>query len=230
MELKFFKHALFGGRSANAIKIGTILTLGRFWVRRNRCHTVYRGQDGVMDYERVQATMDLDDEDVAISGQVLPANTIWHYIRRQVSDCGLESTDSDSAVVRIDVDGEMIPLTPNAPLSLQIEQLSGARLQLRWRYGEIGQEIAPTGFHIFIDSGSGFDFETPDDSVLYYFGGNGEFSWTSPVLTDGQMYSVSVRSYATAAGESQNTNYVSAKADAGGPPAASNLAATWESD
>jgi hypothetical protein len=183
-----------------------------------------------MDYERVQAVMDLADEDVAVPAQVLPANTIWHYIRRQVSDCGLESGDSDVAIVRIEPTGEMIPLTPNSPLSLQIEQLSGARLQLRWRYSEIGQEIVPTGFRLYIDSGTGFDFETPDDSVVYYFGGNGEFSWISDALTDGQGYRFCVRSYATGAGESQNSNYVAAIADAGGPPAATNLAATWEAD
>lgn len=283
-------------------------------------YRVYRGQDGVMDYENVQATMDLDDEDVAIPDQVLPANTIWHYIRRLVSDCDLESADSDPAIVRIDSDGEMIPLTPNTPLSLQIEQLSGGRLQIRWRYTEINQEIVPTGFHIFIDSGEGFDFETPDDSVPYYFGGNGEFTWTSAALTDGQRYRFCVRSYVdhvlqtysvtgdlnpgatgiyeytgqyldrdyfarttggwflwfdatsanwiisevlgnigsrgwnsfgdeieqsyssygTATGtptvanapyeESQNTNYVSIIAGSSGPPAATDLAATWEAD
>jgi len=193
-------------------------------------YRVYRGQDGVMDYDHVVATMDLDDEDVAIPDQVLPANTIWRYIRRLVSDCDLESADSDAAIVRIDPDGEMIPLTPNTPLSLQIEQLSGGRLQLRWRYSEIGQEIAPTGFHIYMDSGGGFDFDVPDDSVAYDFGGNGEFTWTSEALFPGVTFHFCVRSYATAAGESQNTNYVSAVADAGGPPAATNVAATWEAD
>lgn len=183
-----------------------------------------------MDYENVQATMDLEDEDVAIPDQVLPANTIWHYVRRMVSDCDLESPDSDPTIVRIDSDGEMVPLTPNAPLNLEIEQLAGAKLKVRWRYSEIGQEITPTGFKIYVAGSSDFNFEYETGSVPFYFGGNGEFEWTSDELFADMQWCICVRSYAKDGGESQNTNYVSAIADSGGPPAATGLAATWEAD
>jgi hypothetical protein len=193
-------------------------------------YRIYRGQDGVMDYDHVQATMDLDDEDVAIPDQSLPANTIWHYIRRWVSDCDIESPDSDPTIVRIDSDGEMIPLTPNAPFNLQIEQVAGAKLRVRWRYSEIDQEIAPSDFYIYTSGSSEFNFEFCADSVSYYAGGNGEFEWTSAELFADLLWCICVRSYAEGAGESQNTNFVSAIADSGGPPAAANLAATWEED
>ena len=180
-----------------------------------------------MDYENVQAVMDLDDSDVTIPGQALPAGTIWHYVRRQVSDCGLESPDSDAIIVIIDSGGDMIGLTPNIPTSLEAEQVAGGKIKIKWRYSRLNQEITPTGFRMYIDSGSGFDFDTPDATVAYGLGGNGEFEWESDALGDGQSYRFCVRSYATG-GETQNTNYVAETADSSGPDAATGLLASWE--
>jgi len=228
MDSKFLRAAIFAGRTATGIKIGTILTIGRFWVRTSRCYTVYRGQDGDIDYDNVQAVVEIDDEDVTVPAQTLPAGTIWHYIRRQVSSCGIESADSDAAVVVIDVDGDMIGLTPNVPCDLQAEQVAGGKIKLLWRYSRSGEEVSPTGFRIYIDSGSGFDFDSPDDTVAYDLGGNGEFEWESDALIDGETYRFCVRSYTTGAGETQNTNYVAEVADSGGPAAVTGLTASWE--
>jgi len=227
VDSTFFKTAIFAGRTATGIKTGTILTAGRFWTRRDRCYMIYRGQDGVIDYDNVQAVMGIDDNEATIPGQGLPAGTIWHYIRRQVSDCGVESGDSDAAIVVIDEDGEMIPATPNAVDDLQAEQSTGGRIKIKWRYSRLNQEIGPTGFNIYIDSGAGFDFDTADD-VVAYVGGNGEFEWESEALLDGQTYRFCVRSYATGSGETQNTNYVAEAADSSGPAAATGLTASWE--
>lgn len=228
MDSKFLRAAIFAGRTANAVKIGTILTAGRFWVRTDRCYTVYRGQDGDIDYDSVQAVMDLDDSEVTIVGQDLPPGTIWRYIRRQVSDCGMESADSPVAVIPIDSAGDMIAATPNVPMDLQAEQVVGGKIKIKWRYSRLGQEISPTGFNIYIDSGGGFDFDTPDDTVAYNLGGNGEFEWESDALNDGDSYRFCVRSYTTGAGETQNTNYVAEVADSGGPDAVTGLTASWE--
>lgn len=228
MDSKFLRAAIFAGRTATGIKSGTILALGRFWARRDRCFTVYRGQDSAIDYNTVQGVMELDDDEVTIPGQGLPAGTIWHYVRRQVSDCGMESADSPAAVIAIDSAGDMIPATPNVPVDLQAEQVVGGKIKIKWRYSCLAQEISPTGFNIYIDSGSGFDFDTPDDVVAYGLGGNGEFEWESDALIDGESYRFCVRSYATGAGETQNTNYVAELADSGGPDAVTGLTATWE--
>jgi hypothetical protein len=228
MDSKFLRAAIFSGRTATGIKAGTILTVGRFWVRTDRCYTVYRGQDGDIDYNNVQAVMDLDDDQVTVPGQGLPTGTIWHYVRRQVSDCGLESADSDAAIIMIDGDGDMIPATPNVVDDLQAEQSTGGKIKLKWRYSRLNEEISPTGFNIYIDSGAGFDFDTPDDAVAYGLGGNGEFEWESEALIDGQSYRFCVRSYTTGAGETQNTNYVAEVADSSGPAAPTGLTASWE--
>jgi len=191
-------------------------------------YNIYRGQDGIIDYETVIATMSAEQAQVTITDQQLPANTIWHYIRRRVTACcEKESPDSPACIVRIDSDGDMIENIPNVPSDLSIEGLSNGRFRLRWRYSNIDEEIQPTGFNIYMDSGEGFDFETPDDTVSFGFGGLGEFEWTSEPLTHGLPYRFCVRSYKTGAGETQNTNYVSGTADAEGPDAITGLIASW---
>ncbi len=191
-------------------------------------HRVYRGQDGNMDYDNVQAVMGIDDSQVQVNDQDLPPNTIWHYIRRQVRPCGLESEDSPALIIAIDENGDMVGSTPNPPDDLTIEKLAGAKFKIRWRYTPTGEEIEPTGFKIYMDSGSGFDFESPDDTIPYMLGRNGEFSWTSGALSHGQMYRFCVRSYRTAAGESQNTNYAADFADSQGPAAITGLQISYQ--
>jgi hypothetical protein len=162
---------------------------------------IYRGQDGVFE-ETPVAVMALDESQVSIPDQYLPPDTIWHYIRRRVSgDCELESPDSPVCIVRINSDGDMIGNIPNAPTNLAAEGLADGKVKLRWRYAPFDEEFAPAGFHIYIDSGAGFDFATPDATVLYRGGGPkaGEFEWTSESLTHGELYRFCVRSYRTVA-------------------------------
>lgn len=227
MDIKFYD-SLYEGDSPNGFKLGMGLTAGDFWPRAAGCHTVYRGQDGNLDYDKIQAVMNVDQSQVSIGNQDLPPNTIWHYVRRQVSGCGLESPDSLPCIVLIDPAGDMIGNAPNPPVDLTLEGLSNGRFRLRWHYTKSEEEITPTGFNIYMDSGTGFDFNTPEDTVSYGFGGTGEFEWTSDPLTDGQVYRFCVRSYKTGAGETQNTNYVSGIADAIGPDAITGLRASWE--
>ena len=225
MDVKFFD-SLFEGDSPNGVKLGMGITGGDFWPRPVDCHTLYRGQDGDFNYEDICAVMSIADTQVSVPNQDLPAEAIWHFIRRQVSDCGLESPDSDPCIVRIDHDGVMILNAPNPPTCLTAELLSAGRIKLRWRYNRIDQVIEPTGFYIYQDSGSGFDLDTPTGTASY--AGQNEFNWTSANLTNGQLYSFIVRSYKTNQGEDQNMRIVSARADAQGPPAIDDIYATWE--
>ena len=198
------------------------------WQGPRLCHVINRGQDGNIDYTEIMAVMGLSESQVSIEEQDLPANTIWHYVRRQVSGCGLVSADSPVCIVRIDASGDMIGNAPNAPDDLTIEGLSNGRFRLRWRYTKDQQEVTPTGFKIYMDSGSGFDFEAPVDTVSYGFGGTGEFEWTSDPLVHGQVYRFCVRTYTTGAGQTQNTDYVSGTADDEGPAAMTGLQASFQ--
>lgn len=227
METKFLKEALFNGMTSNAFKLGTVLTLGWFWVRLLRCYCIYRGQDSNI-VEEVQATVKLEDTQISIAHQNLLPNTIWQFIRRQVSCCGLESENSSICNVVIDANGDMIDITPNPPQNLIIENLINGKLKLRWQYTSDEQEIAPTGFKIYMDSGNGFDFDNPEATVSYDLGWTGEFSWISEPLTHGQLYRFCVRSYYIDGGETQNTNFVAAIADAEGPAAITGLRVNWQ--
>ena len=191
-------------------------------------YRIYRGQDGVIDYDTIIETMTAEQAQVTITDQELPASTIWHYIRRKVTECcEVESPDSPVCIVQIDADGNMIANVPNVPTDLTIEGLSNGRFRLRWHYTKLLEEAEPTGFKIYMDSGSGFNFDSPEDTVLYGFGGLGEYEWTSDPLSHGQLYRFCVRSYTTEAGETQNTNYVSGIADAEGPTAVTGLITSW---
>jgi hypothetical protein len=226
MELKFFQSALFKGRTPNAIKLGTILMLGRFWLRPSGCHTIYRGQDGIINYDDIQAVMGIDDDEITVPAQELAAGTNWHYVRRQCSGCGLESADSPAAVIAINPAGDYIGQLPNNPQTITAELVAGGKIRLRWRYVKKGQEIAPSGFKIYINDGSGFDFENPDATVPYR--GSVEYTWLSDALTHGRRYKFAVRSYALNAGATNNTDFVAAIADSQGPAAASGLEISWQ--
>ena len=187
---------------------------------------VFRGQDGDIDFNSPVAAMLSSDLRVTINEQDLPPNTIWHYVRRAYAkDCGKYSDPSPPCIVIIDADGNMIGLSPNKPNSIIAEPLSGGRIRLRWRYSRFLQEAAPTGFKIYMDSGEGFDLNSPFDEVGYYF--KGEFFWISEPLDHGKRYKFIVRSYKANYGESQNTNIVSAIADAFGPGPIRDLQLSW---
>lgn len=190
-------------------------------------YIVFRGQDGNIDYSDSVAVMQDADDSVTIEDQALPSSTIWHYVRCAVSQCGLLSGPSPVCIVRIDENGDMIPDTPNEVVSLIAQNLAGGKIRLRWRYSSYLQEVRPTGFRIYMDSGSGFDFDSPDDTVLYRKGRAGQYWWISNALTHEQLYKFCVRAYTTGKGQTLNSNFVSIRADSVGPAAITGIRATW---
>lgn len=229
MDVKFLKDFLFKGRSPNAIKLGTIMTLGRCWVRPRGCHVVYCGRDGQVDHDAIQAVMEIDAASININAQSLGTNAKWHYVRRQVSGCGIESPDSPVCSVETDVNGDMRGEAPNSPGELMIEQLSGARLRLRWVYNPLNEAVSPAGFNVYQDSGDGFDFDNPVGLMRYARQRN--FAWPSAQLEHGKLYRYIVRAYAVDGEietEELNSRIVAAVADSQGPAAISGAAITWE--
>jgi hypothetical protein len=213
VETKYHNFGVLDGMHPGSIKLGMLLTDGRFWVRPEGCHVIYRGLAGVIDYQNIQAVMEIDGESVEIGGQDLGISSSWSFVRRQVSGCGLESSDSPVCIVVTDADGEMQPLVPNAPVDLAASQAAGGKVVLTWRYNSMNEQIKPAGFHIYIDSGSGFDLETPAGDIRY---GGFEGRWTSEALVHGQSYSFIVRAYSQY-GEEENSNSIDAVPDAVGP-------------
>lgn len=214
----------------NALAMG--LLEGDFWARHAGCYTVYRGLGGDFDYDNILAVMNNDDSTVTILGQDLTPEASWHYTRRAVSCCGLESPDAVSAcVITIDAAGDSLGARPNAPVDLAVEYGPSNTATIRWRYNPIDQGVEPDVFNIYVDSGSGFDWDTPADTKAVttpeLFGGQ-EFSWQSSTLTHGQTYRFCVRAANSAAGESQNIASVHLKGDTVGPSAPPYVHAVWE--
>jgi hypothetical protein len=215
-------------RVLSAEEVASLWNYGNGTYSLDCCYHLYRGQDGIIDHVTPVALMGVDDNHVKMSNQVLPPDTIWYYVRRRVAPCGLESPDSPACIVRIDSNGDMRPTTPNQPMMVTAIQLAGGKFLIRWRYTPIDQEIAPSEFRIYVDSGSGFNFTSPAGTVNYKLGGRGEFKWESDAYTHGHRIKFCVRAYAQGKGETMNTDYVAAVADALGPDALTDVFATVE--
>jgi len=229
MDAKFMT-SLFGGDCPNGAKLSMGLTGGDFWPRMSQCRLVYRGQDGNVDDLTICAIAQADAEEIEIKDQFLPPLTIWHFHQCLVSHCGLESDRSMECIVRIDENGDMMGDMPNVPIPLEAELLAGGRVKLRWRYSHAFEEVSPTCFNIYINDGSGFDYATPSDTILYDLGKAGMFEWISQELIDGKFYQFVVRSDNETEAETINTTFVSAVIDSQGPPAITSINASWEED
>jgi len=182
-------------------------------------YNIYRGQNGVMDYNHVVATMLLTDTQVSIPGQILAANSSWTFIRRLVAANGLESIDSSPCYINIDSSGNLILDTPNTVHDLSLKLLAAGQFQLRWRYTPLSDGLIPDGFNIYIDSGSGFNFSVPAAVVTAGSLNFGDYIYISNSYSNGQLVKFTVRSFITAGAETKNTDYVSGTADSVGPAA-----------
>lgn len=114
---------------------------------------IYRGQNGVIDYETVVAEMEETDSQVELEGQDFAASSSWTYVRRRVDSLGNESADSEPCVVTIDAEGDMVILLPNAPIELACRAAVGGGAVITWRYNSAGQEIEPEGFNVYLIDG-----------------------------------------------------------------------------
>ncbi len=196
-------------------------------VGRDTYDVVYGGEDGDIDYQTPLGYMDTDDDYVTVPAMAMGIGEVWHFVRRTRRPCGLESADSPVCIVRMDGQGELVAAAPNEPWDISAEPSAGGKAAVRWRYDAEDQQVAPTGFRIYIDSGSGFDFQTPDATVAYSQWQD-SYTWTSDALTNGVTYRFCVRSYVTGGGESANTDSAEATADSVGPAAATGLSISVE--
>jgi len=226
---RWLRGMLWNGADATAVRLGTYLTRGRFWTRTAGCRAVYRGLDGVMDYESVEA-VGAAGEQVVIPAQSLPPNTRWRYAARDMSDCGRESGDGPACEVRIGADGQMRPLCANVPQQVTAEPLAGGQVRVRWVYATEDQEAAPAQFRVYIDGGDGFDFEAPAGEVEAVGLGGGVYEWTSGELADGLRHRFCVRGVSAAGAETAHAGFAAAVVDSSGPSAVGAAVAVWEED
>jgi len=171
METKWLKEALFAGMTANAFKLGTVLTLGWFWPRVTGCSTLYRGDSMEMiDFDNILDVGALDAEQIQTPEYLAHANrTTQFYVIRRANNCGnLEHTLAAAVKVSVDADGDLAQPGPNSIFEARTEQLAGSKVRLLWYYCPLDQNSEPACFKIYYDNGTGqIDYENPIATISY---------------------------------------------------------------
>ncbi len=163
--------ALFNGATHAASMLGTSLTQGWFWVRRNGCTAVYRGS-GVtqMDFSRILHAAEADAREISLPTYLSHApGSIHYYLVRRFNSCGrAEKTVAAAAVLRIASDGHWAPAEPNAVHGLRNEPTGATGVRLVWFYCPLDQEAAPERFNVYRGNTAGsVDFENPVAVIRY---------------------------------------------------------------
>jgi hypothetical protein len=166
MEAKFFD-SLFGGDSANGIKLCMGITEGDFWARPAGAQLLYKGQDDDVDFGRIAATSNIDNNSFEVtSGQPLSR---WLYVARRINCCGVEEkTLSASARAEFDSLGNLIEQSCNKVFIASAKQIDAGKVLLKWFYQPIHQSKKIDKFEIYYDNATGaIDYQNPIGSVNY---------------------------------------------------------------
>ncbi len=171
MDRGWLREALFAGMSANAFKLGTVLTCGWFWPRIDGCSVLYRGDRmDIIDFSTVLAVAEVDASQISPPNYVQHnSNSTYFYVIRRANSCGYqEYTLSASVKVSIDADGDLVEPQPNNIFAIRAEQVNGNKIKLVWYYCPIEQKEEPASFKIYYDAGAGqVDYENPIATIPY---------------------------------------------------------------
>jgi len=194
MDRGWLNEALFAGMSANAFKLGTVLTCGWFWARIEGCSVLYRGDRmDTIDFTSVLAVADADALEISPPNYVQHnSNSTYFYVIRRANSCGdQEYTLSASVKVSIDADGALAEPQPNNVFAIRAEQVNGNEIKLVWYYCPIEQKEEPASFQIYYDAGTGqVDYENP--IVVIPYKGRKFYSYQSdPLGADRYLFCIS---------------------------------------
>jgi hypothetical protein len=173
------REALFAGQTANGFKLGTVTTLGWFWMRAGGCRVAYRGgsMEGV-DFEDVLAVAEPDANEISLPSYLShEAGEVYFYVVRCANGCGdIERTLRAAVKVAIDNDGKLGKGRPNGVFGLRAEQASRLRsgqgqdgkVEIVWTSSPIEQESPPVEFRVYCDEGTGeIDYQNPVATLNY---------------------------------------------------------------
>lgn len=187
-ETPWLREALFHGMTSAAFKLGTVMTQGWFWVRRNGCAVVYRGASlGDIDFSRILCVVESEAREFSLPAYLSYAPGSVHcYLVRRFNSCGYrEQTTAAAVMVRITPDGQLAKPSPNPVVGLRGEQAGPGKLRLVWFYSPLDQPVTPEHFDIYWDGGSGqVDLQSPIATILYRGPRFYAYEWNVP--EDGQ--------------------------------------------
>ncbi len=171
MERTWLKEALFGGMTSNAFKLGTVLSLGWFWMRPSGCAVLYRGGSiETVDFSDILVVDDFDVTEIAPPTWLQHnSNSMYFYVVRRVNSCGQQEHTLGCAVrVVIDANGDLAASVPNDVFQFKAKQVAGNKAELVWCYCPIEQKSQPVCFKIYYDNRSGqIDYENPISTINY---------------------------------------------------------------
>ena len=172
-ELKkfWFGDALFNGMTANAFKLGTVLSSGWFWMRNSGCLVLYRGieKDGV-NFSNILNVSEFD------AAQVTPPDYLSHenkstyfYVARRFNNCGCQEHTFNTAIkISLDSGGDIKEPVLNTVFKINAEQIEDDRVRFLWFYCPLEQKSPPERFEIYYDNKTGqIDYENPIGLIEY---------------------------------------------------------------
>jgi len=187
-ERQWLIDALFAGMTANAFKLGTVLSSGWFWMRRLECSVLYRGLSmDTVDFANILTVAEHDDNTISPPDYISHnAGLSYFYVVRRFNSCGYQEYSLAAAVnVAIDLDGELEEPQPNKVFAWSIQQKSGNKVQLLWFYCPIEQKSQPTRFNIYCDSRTGqINYEDSLATISYH--GRRFYNFDSDMLDAGK--------------------------------------------
>jgi hypothetical protein len=204
-ETGWRREALFNGMTADSFKLGTVLSLGWFWVRSAGCSVLYRGSSmAEIDFTNILVVSEPDDYEISPPGYVAHSSgTTYFYVVRRFNGCGYQENTLAAAVkVSIDSNGELAEPTPNKVFDSIIGPVEGNKIRLVWFYCPIKQGSLPVSFNVYYDGRTGqIDYQNSLAKISYK--GRRFYSFQSSTLEAGE-YLFAIRA-ADAAGIENST-------------------------
>ncbi|MGB2865515.1 MAG: LamG domain-containing protein [Sedimentisphaerales bacterium] len=226
VELNWQTEALFNGMTANALKLGTALTLGRFWIRIAGCSALYRGPSmEQIDFETVLAVAERDVCEISPPNYLThDSNSTYIYVVRRYNHCGYQELTLAAAVkVSLDAEGELDKPQSNKVFAARAEQADADKVRLTWFYCPLEQGSQPACFNIYHDSRTGqIDYENPLAEISYK--GRKFYSYESDPLEPGR-YLFAIKAEDAAGIERNSSAHLSIEIDGTGPDAVTILQA-----
>jgi len=192
IESNWKREALFNGMTANAFKLGTILSLGWFWVRVAGCSVLYRGSSmGEIDFVNILAVAEQDACEISPPNYIShdgggPGGSTYFYVVRRFNNNGYQEHTLAAAVkVSISSSGELAEPQPNNISSSKVEQVASNKIRLAWFYCPLEQKSQPVSFNVYYDDRTGqIDYQNPLATIGYK--GRKFYSFQSSALEAGK--------------------------------------------
>jgi len=171
VERQRLVEALFDGMTANAFKLGTVLTGGWFWMRRAGCSALYRGPSmEQIDFANILTVAEQETDSIS-PPSYMPhhSSATYFYIVRRFNICGYQERTLAAAVkVSIDAQGNLAKPQPNNIFTWRVDQVGGDKTELIWFYCPLKQKSRPARFKVYYDGGTGLiDYQNPIATINY---------------------------------------------------------------